>query len=152
VKACSVLVVLCSLLLVLPILADNPHVPGGTVVVAKQSFLNQTGPIPNTTLLTPAVDGDFRMSIYLEASSFSAPAPNNEVNVVGQWTDDFRAVCNGIDVTGPVATVDYSTSFVMHAKANVPILVYSGPTACDGGRTTDTTDSYNVFVTLESLP
>ena len=122
-----------------------------TVVVAKKAFRNQTGPIPQTTLFIPKTDGDYRASVYVEAADLTARPPNGDLVVTVEWTDDIRETCAITSTTGPVATLDYWNTAVIHAIANHPIVVSGYPTACSYG-TTDLTDSYNAFVTIEELP
>jgi hypothetical protein len=127
--------------------------PNETIVVAKQAFRNQIGPIPETTLFVPKSDGDFRVSIYLEGPGITEPFPNNELAVTVAWADDFREACDTeVDLTGPTSEIERSSTGVIHATANNPIFVSGSPTACSALGTTDTSDSYSAFITVEEMP
>lgn len=132
------------------LLAQNPHKKNATVVIARKSFRNQVGPIPTTTLFTPASNGDFRVSVYLESGTITAPFPNNQIWVNAIWTDDFAQQC--IAEGGFLSSGKYTQgSTVIHGIANKPIVINGGgPGAC--ATTPDTIDQYNAFVTLEKLP
>ena len=88
----------------------------------------------------------------MEGTSLTESDPNNFVTTTVEYTDDFRETCTHLDISGPVQTVKYNHTAVIHAIANFPIYVTGNPTACFGLGTTDTIDSYNVFITLEVLP
>jgi hypothetical protein len=59
-------------------------------VVAKVSLLNQSASIPLTTLWTPALDGVYRVSIYMVQVPPFAPVGEccGDVFLYFQWTDD----------------------------------------------------------------
>ena len=67
------------------------NVPFGPVVVAKQSFLNQTASLPATTIYTPTEDGFFLVQTYLTVSAFAADSSSGGGTVLIGYTDPAAA-------------------------------------------------------------
>jgi hypothetical protein len=111
--------------------ASTPNsTPTSPVIVVKRGLVNQTTPIPTTTIFTPVRDGVFRLSVYgtitrVDSSSQSSWVWNP------QWTDDGGAAnCNGQCYLGPGSQsgpsqlqLGVSPGLVMtiEAKAGTPI-------------------------------
>jgi hypothetical protein len=64
-----------------------PASPPPPVIVAKQRLVNQTAPIPATTIFTPAHDGVYRLSVYATLTK-SDPSSQAYWSFVADWTDD----------------------------------------------------------------
>lgn len=119
-------------------------------VFTKKSFIGQVGPIPDTTLLTPTADGDYRVSIYL-----SAPKPANpgvgSIEVALFWTDENGLFTPGgndpfvADITLLDGSMQRQSTFTLHVKAGTDIKVTGSP------NTTDTLNKYDVFIVVEPL-
>jgi hypothetical protein len=126
-------------------------------VVATRT-LHQTGVLPDTTIFTPATDGNFRISLYL---SIPSQIVGQLLGVTARWTDDsgtFRAdqITGGANLVtqagfvGPIAPAQaLSGTVFVRAKANTPIQVFGEST---GDSRTDTTDPYTLYVVLEEMP
>jgi hypothetical protein len=56
----------------------SPTTPSSPIIVARGKLLNQTAPIPTTTIVTPTQSGLYRLSIYMFLT-----VPN--VNSCGFW-------------------------------------------------------------------
>jgi hypothetical protein len=122
--------------------SDFTTTPYATKVVAKKRVVGQVGQFPKFTLYTPAADGNYRISFYLECQT---PVPSgNSILISKSWTDDYAA---RVDIGGTFAqdgaTYNWVTD-VMHVKAGTPITI-------DSNGTTDTTTTYSVFIALEKL-
>jgi hypothetical protein len=115
--------------------ASTPPNPSPSIV-SKVSFLNQVGPISNTTLFTPAADGDFRISAYV-VSGYSVS--DGSVCFAFDWTDNFRSNLTGTCIYSN-QPIQYSNVF--HAISGQPIYITNGGT-------TDATHTYSEWVTLE---
>jgi hypothetical protein len=63
-------------------------------IVAKGRLLNQTAPIPTTTIFSPAQSGLFRLSVY---ATITTGVTNNTStwSYNTEWTDDSGEVNNG---------------------------------------------------------
>src|SRR5437588_11107787 len=83
---------LCAAVLLLPTFAvaqtRNPAVsPVSPPIVARGKLVNQTAPIPTTTIFTPAQDGLYRLSAY--ATIIKAdPSSSSNWAYTPSWTDD----------------------------------------------------------------
>ena len=117
--------------------------PYATKVVAKKSFLNQTGAIASTTLYTPTASGNYRVSIYSDTQN---PPDLNAMCPYFVWTDDFNGQTNE---GGPGCLNTNPLTFgqgilVLHVKGGTTISVYtltSNPEI----------PPYNLYVTIEKL-
>jgi hypothetical protein len=83
---------LCVAVLLLPTFAltqaRNPAVtPVSPPIVAKGKLLNQTAPIPTTTIFTPTQDGLYRLTVYATVTK-SAPGSQSYWFYNIGWTDD----------------------------------------------------------------
>jgi hypothetical protein len=65
------------------------------VIIVKRRLVNQTAPIPTTTIFTPTHDGVFRLSAYATITS-ADPASQSYWVWNPTWTDDAGSeYCNG---------------------------------------------------------
>lgn len=103
------------------------------VIVDKHSFLSHTGTISTTTLFTPSVDGDYRVSVYVDESGCGSG-----VDVHVNWTDDFQGRTATFGYGSPCSS---SGSFVFHVASGNAITVDS----------TSFGASANIYVTTEEL-
>ena len=81
------------------------------LIVAKGRLLNQTAPIPTTTIFTPAHDGFYRLSFY---ATVIAPTQSDCTAIASYnpgWTDDSGVVnsapgtlTSGCDYLGPFSS------------------------------------------------
>jgi hypothetical protein len=115
------------------------------VIVSKQSFINQTSSIGTTALFTPAVDGDYRISLYVSGyvvacnSGASTLAPHVHLD----WTDDLKSNSNTFDLSvGNHCAWDSIQGFIIHATAGNPINVSTTVFSSDAG---------NYYFTVEEL-
>jgi len=149
--------ILLFLLFAIPliVLADNPHnLPAAPVIVAQSDNVAQTAAIAPFVLFTPTASGDYRLSIYLEASAGTGTALCTTWN----WTDDYATHSGppfnttgtnffniGISSTTPMSG---GTVNVFHVVAGSPITVgiFDNPS---GG--CNIPPSYGAFWTLEKL-
>ena len=125
--------------------ADNPHnLPAAPVIVAQSDNVGQTTAIPPTTLFTPTVDGDYRLSIYLEDS----PGVGNALCASWSWTDDYASRGDLFDI-GINATSQFGgTIRVLRVKAGTPVVIQivdNAPQGCV------IPPNYGAFFTLEKL-
>lgn len=111
--------------------------PSTPIIVAKQSFLAQSAAVPITTVFTPAVEGDFRLSLYIVGTSGTGSACG-----VFAWTDESstESVDFGCGAAGPNSAA-HSTSPI-HATASNPIQF---STFING------TVTYDAFVIVEQM-
>lgn len=133
------------------ITSDPGTVSAAGPVFTKKSFINQIGPIPETTILTPTADGDYRVSIYLEAAGTATPS-NFATGVSPAWTDDNGptspdfppfAISGSIPGIGNGQLRNQMTINI-HVKGGTPIKLLG----LQGG---DSINKYSVFATIESL-
>ena len=90
--------------------------PFAPIVVAKQSFLNQTGTVATTTLFTPSADGDFLVCITSDCNSAGGGAQG-----VLSWTDDFASPENQFNITHDSAENNFVQP--MHVLSGDPITI-----------------------------
>ncbi len=69
------------------------------LIVAKGKLVNQTAPIPSTTLFMPNQTGLYRLSVY---GTISQVDPNSSSGwiVTPSWTDDYGSESSGSLLTG----------------------------------------------------
>ena len=124
-------------------------------IVKTVTFANQTQAIPQTTIFTPADDGLFRVSIYLETITTN---PSNErvagfspdlvaTNDSGATQDQPGAgVISGFPVYGSLTNSSTSNVYFFRAKANTPML-FSNPLS----GVIVPPYSYSVYIVIEQL-
>jgi hypothetical protein len=120
---------------------------------STESFLNQRGSMPPTTLFTPTADGNYQVSINVE---FIGPCcsvnDGTSVTPTLTWSDNTKSYAgyvNGFDApTDPRAVVpqNYNHPTVnMHVKAGSPVQISVNASSCN---CSTGNDSYNLFVTV----
>jgi len=114
--------------------------PFPTYVVAKAAFVGQTGNLPATTVYTPLVTGDYRLSMYVDQPTYQGSYPC----VYWTWTDDFSAQINatGACTGGGSTSVFGSNDVFVRALAGQPIQITSQGSA---------SGPFNVYVTVEQV-
>lgn len=89
--------VLCVAVLLLPMFAlaqdaTTASAPGrpfsSPLIVAKGKLLNQTAPIPTTTIFTPTHDGFYRLSVYATVITAAQSPCNSYWSYNPGWTDE----------------------------------------------------------------
>lgn len=127
----------------------TPGTPFYPRVVAQVALKGQTGPIAQTTLLTPQTDGLYRISAYVATTVPSPPGTSNGGwGVILGWTDDAgaeqytlpEAYCVGVP---PGASGGGDR--VVEDNAGMPLTF---AVALDGFETGST---YELFLTVEQL-
>jgi hypothetical protein len=132
-------VIAALLIVALSLPAQGPKLPS-PIIVAKTSFLNQTGTIPQTNIYTATADGDFRFSAYLDSAASTGSGA-----LVITWTDDFSTTAAAQLNFGP-------TSAPTHAGLTAPIRMKAGTSFALFENNPGPLGPYNVYITLESLP
>jgi hypothetical protein len=104
--------------------------PTSPVIVAKRRLVNQTAPIPTTTIFTPGQDGVYRLSAYATITQ-SDPSSQSYWIWNPTWTDDAGpANCNGQCYVGAGNTpgqfqlqlgLQLGVVMTIEAKAGTPI-------------------------------
>ena len=85
---------LCVAVLLFPTFAltqaHNPATPPfpSPLIVAKGKLLNQTAPIPTTTIITPTQSGLYRLSVYATVTADTCIGSNSIWVFSPEWTDD----------------------------------------------------------------
>lgn len=140
------LIVLVSMLFfpcVATLMAQNPvaNVPQPIVVVARRSFINQTGDIPPTTVFQPARKGLYRITIDIEQSD-TAGGYGPEAFV--SWTGDFASYQTQLilPVVNSGSTAAASGELTIHGAAGQPIQVSTTTNPNEQG-------TYNMYVAIE---
>ena len=113
------------------------------VIVAKQVLSGQVGSFSPITLFTPSADGDYRVSIYLDAATVST---GKAIIVDWHWTDDNASQFSSVslnDSQSPHAVTRFVD--VIHVTSGNAITLQPGVNF------NDTLDTYNVYVTVEEL-
>lgn len=152
---------LCVAVLLLPTFAltqarNSAATPVSPPIVARGKLVNQTAPIPTTTIFTSAQDGLYRLSAY--ATIIKAdPSSSSSWDYLPSWTDDsgllntanpllFSSPSN--QYLGPFAWSDvgiFGGTLILEAKAGTPItysVTQSGP---------PDNSAYSLYYTLERL-
>jgi hypothetical protein len=134
----------------------SPTTPISPPIVARAKLLNQTAPIPTTTILTPTQSGLYRLSVYGTVTQLDT------ISTVfwdfqPSWTDDngtpnlltgFYFTENGDSTVQPFFwTADgfSGASVVLQAKAGTPITYAVTQTGALGN------GQYSLYYTLERL-
>jgi len=135
----------------------SPTTAIGPAIVAKGKLVNQTAPIPTTSLFTPTQSGLFRLSAY---ATITTPDPNSSSSwdYSFTWTDDSglsqgggeRVLCAcGNDNTPGTFTwqgvASFGTTLIFQAKAGIPVtytVTQDGPVDAS---------VYAVYYTIERL-
>ena len=118
-------------------MACVPFVP---IVVAKQSFLSQTAPLPITTLYTPTADGDYRVNVYIVMSP-PVPSLGGQAYARLTWTDEFQTYSAQGWATA-MNSIQGQQSNVIHSVGGQPIqlnVTYGS---------NDPSQTYDVFVSV----
>src|SRR6266852_6871269 len=71
----------------------SPATPISPPIVAKGKLLNQTAPIPTTTIFTPVQTGLYRLSVYGTLTT-GAQNSNSFWSYSPVWTDDSGVLSN----------------------------------------------------------
>lgn len=127
--------------------AAEQHAPGGPIIVAKRSFIDQTGDMATTTIVKVRRDGLYRISLYETETSGGYLQP--VFNLI--WTDESGVKQAGEANLSPFPSIVLNTpgqvnggQIVVHCLAGTKIQV-NGVVSADGQPT------YNVFVIVEML-
>lgn len=103
------------------------------VIVDKQSFLGQSGTLASTTLFTPTVAGDYRISIILSSDDSS-------IQPIISWTDENGARSRTLNINQQNSMYNGHATFLLHSAASGAISI------SESGATT-----HDLFVTVEEL-
>jgi hypothetical protein len=131
-KTLCVMVVLLGGALALSFGSASTPIAGPTspVIIVKRRLVNQTAPIPTTTIFAPAHDGVYRLSAY---ATITQADPNSQSYWIWNptWTDDAgSANCNGQCYIGAGNTpgqfqlqlgLQLGVVMTIEAKAGTPI-------------------------------
>lgn len=109
-------------------------------IVASVSLTDQTAPIPPTTLVTPAANGLFRVTYYLESSRVQGSVWGVSFN----WRDEMKTRTTGT-LQAQAGTITAGTIAVRSITGHA--ITY---TASAGG-TPPPDASYNLFITVEQV-
>ena len=131
----------------------SPTTPPSPVIVARAKLVNQTSPIPTTTIFTPTQNGLYRLSVYATVTRTGSVATGWQYDIF--WTDDSgpqnggQGLINGSDGnTGSFTWTNagnYGAVLVLEAAAGTPItydILQQG--APDNA-------AYSLYYTLERL-
>jgi hypothetical protein len=129
-----------SMFLCIPALGGS--LPEDTQIVAKKAFVNQIGPFSSTTLFSPKVDGDFRISVYL---SSQVPLTTTIVCYQLNWTDDFGAKS---EQEGLGSQPFFTRTLMIHVRGEARITIDGTFPGCTPQ---DTTTTYNAYFTVERI-
>jgi hypothetical protein len=134
--------------------ASNPTSP---VIVVKRRLVNQTAPIPTTTIFTPAHDGVYRLSVYATITK-ADPSSQSWWYYTLAWTDDAgpeNPSANPIFNGNGASLGQFSNSFIgwpmggssttIEAKAGTPITYTMGQS---GG---PDNSAYSLYYVLEQV-
>jgi hypothetical protein len=104
--------------------------PTSPVIVVKRRLVNQTAPIPTTTIFTPAHDGVYRLSVYATLTKLD-PSSQSTWNLNAAWTDDAGSELSGLgfqygggpigQFCGPEGYLLGGVATTIEAKAGTPI-------------------------------
>jgi hypothetical protein len=132
--------------------------PGVPVIVNETEFINQTAPLPATTIFTPTLAGTYRVSSYVEFTSLTSV--QWEVCASLQWTDDSvtqqvgylssaessGGVCGAISYTNPNRNISAWGSVIIHPQAGSAVnLTIEASFPAPGA------PAYSVYITIERL-
>ena len=98
----------------------SPTTAIGPAIVAKGKLVNQTAPIPTTTIFTPTQTGLYRLSVYATVTT-TDPSSQSYWNFNAGWTDDAKAES--------VTTILYSTGNVLGPFDYASVLIVGGTVA-----------------------
>jgi len=122
--------------------AAEQHEPCGPIIVAKRSFIGQSGDMGPTTIFKVRKDGLYRVSLYETSETYTQPY----FTLI--WTDEYGLKIDGGGISAfpeiPLSTAGTVNAgqVVVHCLAGTKIqftnTVYGQPT-------------YNVYVTVEML-
>jgi hypothetical protein len=69
----------------------SPTTSIGPTIVARGKLVNQTAPIPTTTIFTPTHTGLYRLSVYATVTQNTPPTIQDNFFYYLYWTDDAGA-------------------------------------------------------------
>jgi len=104
----------------------------------NRSFVNQTGDLAAVTLVTPTVDTDYLVTVYME--NVTSPATGQAAVSTFQWTDDIALRSVDVEADSSSATNFKGVVLAIRAKASQAITI----SATDFGNS----QTYNIYVTL----
>jgi len=113
-----------------------------TVVVARRSFINQTGDIPPTTVFQSARNGLYRVTIDIEQSN-TAGGYGPEAFL--SWTGDFASYQSQVFISSMAysgSTAAASGQVIVRSAAGQPIQVSTTVNPNEQG-------TYNLYVVIE---
>lgn len=154
---------ICAVVVVLAALAftsgtkpagASPTTPGGPITVAHGKLVNQTTPIPATTIFTPMQTGLYRLSVYMTMTKADVNS-QSEWGFNLDWTDDAGDQAGNYLLVGfgPVSGQFYvyqsfyagGMSMPFEAQAGTPITY----TVVQNGGPDNS--AYSLYYTLERL-
>jgi hypothetical protein len=115
-------------------------------IVAQLTLKDQTASIPRTTLLTPTVDGLYRITAYFNLAKGDALGTRWCLFVY--WADDNtqRSAALGAEAAGDSGPSFSSFVIPAQIQAGRPLRYQTGP--CPGGTKND---PYSLYITVEQL-
>jgi hypothetical protein len=134
----------------------SPVTPVSPPIVAKGKLVNQTAPIPTTTIFTPTQVGLYRISVYMTLTKVDI-ASNSTWWFTMNWTDDGGAesagnLVNLIDNQGPPQAYGIQQNGAMfgpvlsfESAAGTPVTYVVGQS---GG---SDNSAYSLYYTVERL-
>jgi hypothetical protein len=133
----------------------SPTTPISAPIVAKGKMLNQTAPIPTTTIFTPAQNGLYRLSAYATVTAGTCsgsswaytPAWSDDSGVLGS---EYGVLQSNNDCLGPfisVVSYDYTSgeAVTFEAKGGTAITYSVSQFGSPDG------SAYSLYYTLERL-
>lgn len=105
----------------------------------SESFINQSGTLPTTTLFTAPADRDYIVTLYLENTS-SVPVGTIQASL--SWTDDVQT--RQVSVNAATSTNQSSSGiFSAHIKSGQSLVLDASDLTMSG-------QTYTVYVTAQS--
>jgi hypothetical protein len=147
---------LCVAVLLLPTFAlaqaNSPATPVSPPIVAKGKLLNQTAPIPATTIFTPVQSGLYRLTVY--GTITTSTCSGSVWTFTPEWTDDSGVLGNASGIVqsngnclGSFFSFDsgFSTGATITFEAKgATAITYNVAGSSDGS-------AYSLYYTLERL-
>jgi hypothetical protein len=130
-SACVVVVLLAAFAFKPGSMSDaSPTTAIGPAIVARGKLLNQTAPIPTTTIFTPTQTGLYRLSVYATITT-SDPISQSAWYFNYSWSDDagpqvaggilFQSGASFGEFNNDTSTLDGGQVKAFEAKAGTPI-------------------------------
>lgn len=116
-------------------------------IVDQVTIRDQAAALPRTTMVTPSVDGVYRISGYFDLSSGAVLGTRWCLSLY--WADDGGQRGGsgyGIEAPGDSGPSFASIALVVKAQANRPLRYQTGP--CPGATKAS---PYNLYLTVEQL-